>query len=387
MSVGAVTFRTLQGHQAATRVRTIYKFAPLIVLQPRPAPVALYVKPFRDLRTIGDRSIAPRSAYFKPGFVGRITTPYGQAAARKVELRALRKLAAKLLFKKTLGVAGELGPTILEMFWKRVVDPVGFPGWGTFPTGFTSNAGTVYPGKVLGTYTANGFDNGPWSTVVHNLIDTSDGTPIGGFRYWGHFHGTTPLPGGRPGDDWPTIAQAHNLTANQTRTTAQARVRYRVHEQTAELATQPWHVRQNIGITIRTDRRDPISITQGLPRPRDRGDKAKPANLFVWGVLKAFANAGGEAKEWTDILAEASGYIKGSMMLPEDLRDTGKETQAKIYWLFVVTGINSLDWDRLAELIVENEIEDLVYGFAGQLSKSAAQSLGMTVGPQTGLVM
>ncbi len=385
MSVGAVTFRTLQGQRTATKVRTIYKFAPMIMLQPRPAPVALYVKPFRDLRTIGNRHIAPRAAYFKPGFVGRIVTPYGQAAARKVERQALRRLAAKLLFKKSLGVLGDIAPTVLETFWNRVVDPVGFPGWGNFTPGFTSNAGAPWPGIQLGQLTANGFDVGPWGlTEVVNLVDALSGD-IFGRTYWGHYPATTPLPGGAPGVDWPILTQTMPLA--QTATTAQSRVRYRQFTRETELQTQPFHVRSNIGITIRTGRREPIDIKLDVPRIRDRGDKAKPKNAFVWLVLKGFANAGGEVKEWTDILAEASGYIKGSMMLPEELRNKGKETQAKLYWLFVVTGINSLDWDLLAELIVENEIEDLIYGFAGQLSKSAAQSLGLTVGPQTGLVM
>ncbi len=385
MSVNAVTFRQRGGLTFTRPLPTHFKFVARPQFGPF-RPVALYVKPFRDLRTVGNRAITPRAPAFKPGFVGRIVTPYGQAAARQVERKALRKLAAKLLFKKALGIAGEIVPTLAQNIWQAQIDPPGFPGWGNFPASWTSNGGTIYPGKEIGTLTVNGFDQGPWSSVVHNLIDLSDGD-IFGFRYWGHFHGSNPFSTGfRPGDDWAFETQGLANPAAQT--TAQARVRYRTHTETATaVQTQPWGPRQNVAIGIGTSNRDPIDIAHNVPRVRDRGDKAKPKNIFVYLVIKRFANAGGEIKEWTDILAEASGYIKGSMMLPEHLRDTGKETQAKLYWLFVVTGINSLDWPLLAELIVENEIEDLIYGFAGQLSKAAARSLGMTVGPQTGLVM
>lgn len=308
-----------------------------------------------------------------------------RAATKALQKRALKKLAFKLIWKavkpRPLEILSEIGRPLAMMIWNQYIDPTGFPGWGTFPTGWTSNPGTVYPGKALGSYTANGFDNvNQWSAVALNLIDQSDGTPIFGFRYWGHYD-ADPEPAGGPGVDW-TLRTYAVPSANV------APLPYtRLRNLAVGLQASPWAVRSNIAITIRTDRRDPIDIKQNVPRKRDREDKAKPANGFIWLVLKRFADAGGETKEWTDILADASGYIKGSMMLPPELRDTGKETQAKLYWLFVVTGINSIDWEELAVLIVENEVEDRVYGALGQLSKSAAISLGMTVGPQTGLVM
>ncbi len=312
----------------------------------------------------------------------------GPVVNTKVSRRALAKLALKIIGKRAFGQFGEVIIEVGGTFYRRTLVPTGFPGWGNFPTGWTSNAGTPYPAASPGDYTANGFDNGPWSTVVHNIIDTSDGSPIGGFRYWGHFHASNPLPAGRPGDDWEVQTEMLPKRDPKPKTTAQARVRYRTHvDPKVQPQAAPWHPRNNIAISLGIGDPKGFSITNDVPRVRDRGDKILPKNLFVYFVLKSFANAGGEIKEWTDILAEATGYIKGSIMLPEELRDTGKETQAKLYWLFFITGINSLDWDLLAELVRYNTIEDIAFGFAGQLSKAASRSLGLTVGVQTGLVI
>lgn len=319
-----------------------------------------------------------------PGALRGTAGTHARAAARAqaVKNKALRRLAGKLIWKfvrpRALEILSELGRPIVHQFWQKNIDPTGFPGWGNFPAGFTSDAGTVWPGIALGDYTANGFDNGPWSAVVVNLIDTSDGAPIPGFRYWGHFPGTTPLPNGRPGDDWEVKNFAKAMTKPSGRT--------KLRDLSPDLKAQPWHPRQNIVIEFGTALRDPITVRFDKPRVRLKENKIKPANKYVWLVLKKFADAGGELKEWTDILADASGYIEGSMMIPEEIR-YGQETKAKLYWLFNVTGLNSIDWNELAMLILENEFEDAVYGFMGQLSKSAAQNLGMTVGPQTGLVM
>lgn len=240
---------------------------------------------------------------------------------------------------------------------------------------------------MIGSYTANGFDNADnWSSVARNLIDQSDGAPIPGFRYWGHYD-ANPEPAGGPGVDWP-MASTLGLPDSATLTRSQLRTKYRQLPDLATLTqTQPWHPRNNILFTIDVTHREPIRIEQNAPRKPTREQKVRPRNIFVWYVMKKFANAGGEIKEWTDILAQASGYIRGSKLLPKELRNTGKETQAKLYWVVYITGFNSIDWEELAVLTLENEVEDLLFGFAGQLSRSAAQGLGMTVGPQTGLVM
>lgn len=313
----------------------------------------------------------------------------GPVVNTRVSRLAVAKLALKLLGKRALGQYGDVIVEVGGIAYRRLLIPTGFPGWGNFPTGWTSNAGVPYPGASPGDYTANGFDNGPYGdpTVV-NLIDVSDGSPITGFRYWGHFPGTNPLPNGRPGDDWQRQTDLLPEPAPKLATTAQARVRYRQHaKQDLTPKAAPWNPRSNISIALRIDDPGGFSITNDVKRVRDRGDKAKPKNIFTYLVLKKFANSGGEAKEWIDIFAEATGYVKGSIMLPDHLRDVGKETQSKIYWLFFITGINSLDWELLAELVRYNTIEDIAFGFAGQLSKAASKSLGLTVGFQTGVAI
>lgn len=373
MTVNSVTFRSgrarVTGHLPGTR----FTARPFIGTR---NALTISSKPFK---LFGGRGVSPSTLR---NVSSGIPGPFGPAASQAAQRAAIKRLAWKLVKPTFLELAEFAVRPLATQYYRKHVVPTGFPGWGSFPTSWTSNAGTPYPGAVPGDYTANGFDSGPWSGVVHNLIDTSDGTPIFGFRFWGHFHASNPLPAGRPGDDWEV--QTRELPA----TSAADKTRYtRLTDLAPQLQTQTWTPRRNIEITIGTAERDPIGIRQDVPRIRDREGKAKPANQFVWLVLKAFANAGGEAKEWTDILAEASHYVKGSIALPIELRDTGKETQAKLYWLFVIGGINHLDWDQLGVLIVENEIEDRIYGALGQLSKAAGRSLGLTVGPQTGLVM
>lgn len=371
MSVGSVTARSSRGFTAPASQGS--------------ARVLKFPLRGENLRQHRLRVVPGRQVRFdKPSVIqGRVMRArlYREGLARAQNAkarRALVKLALKLVKKKAFGIGSEALLDVLQMVYVKTLDPVGFPGWGLFPAGWTSNAGTVYPGKVIGTYTANGFDNVPnWSSVALNLIDTSDGAPIPGFRYWGHYL-SNPLPNGAPGVDWPTKTVSLGVAP---------RVIYRRLPDLSAPKQARWTSRSNIAVTIGRDVRVSEAIKNNVPPKKANDLKAKPASRFIFGVLKRFANAGGEIKEWTDIFADATGYIKGSMMLPLDLRDTGKETQAKLYWLFVVTGINFLDWEELAVLVLENEVEDRVYGFMGQLSKSAAQSLGMTVGPQTGLVM
>lgn len=335
----------------------------------------------------------------RPGRVSRMATPFadavftrgqrglgGSPAVRAAERRALARLIAKAVRKKAGGPLAQAGQIVADLVWQKFGDPEGFPGWGNFPESWTSNPGAPWPGIELGDYTINGFDTGPWSGAVHNLVDMADGD-IFGRRYWGHFHAAEPLnaPGSTArGDDWPAPKTfVMTRTATQTRT----QTLYQKLPNLAEPLTATQGGRGNIQIAIRIGARDPINVKRDVPRVRDRGDKATPANAFVYGMLRLLADSLGETREWVDIFAKATGYIRGSMMLPKNLRNTGNEVQAKLYWLFVVTGVNSIDWEQLAMLVVENEIEDRIYGFLGQLSKSAAQSLNLTVGPQTGLVM
>lgn len=316
-----------------------------------------------------------------------------KSAASKV---ALRKLAHRLL--GPLAIVSPVIAQIGEQIYRKHIDPSGFPGWGSFPDGWTSNPGTPFPGASPGDYTANGFDNGPYSSSAKNIIDTSDGTPITGFRYWGHFEAGNPLPGGRPGDDWEIVTRI--MPGVQSAVGAQP-----LYRQLRNLAQEPmarWSPSSAISITLNigpsgrlaTD----LKFQNNPPRSRDGQSKAKPKNVFIFFALKKLANAGGETKEWVDIFAQAAGYDDFVLRqragferlggpVPEDIDDGKHETQKKIYYLFWMDGINAVDFDELWELARENVVEDIAYGALGQLSRSAAQNLGLTVGPQTGLVL
>lgn len=324
---------------------------------------------------------------FRSGFVGRMPstalasgTPSTLAAPRVgasavAEARALgavRKLAGKLRVPRL----GPIGFALVagELIWKVYLEPDNFPGFDNITAGWRKPV--VGPTYSPGDYVPNPFDYGSFDNPPESLLDTADTIFPSWIRYWGDF-GTNPYPDPGPGDNWETQTRA--MPSSSPR----GRVRYR-RLPNLITSTQPWHPRSNIAFNIGTTFREP-SIQNNVSRKRNDDGKAKPANQFVFGVLKAFANAGGEAKEWLDILAEASHYHPRSKLIPREL--WGNETQKKFWWLFVAGGINFMDWDQLAVLVVENEIEDRIYGALGQLSKSAAQSLNLTVGPQTGLVM
>lgn len=373
MSVNAVTARSHGGFVSPNQTATIHRLGR--------GPVSQRVRILR--RTAAQRlrrakrvkKLPPRILRPK-AFPTRVPT----AIQRKVAKRAILKLALKVLGKKVLGLPGEVVVEALQQSYKRVIKPEGFPGWGNFTASWTSDPGTPYPGAVPGDYTINGFDTGPYGTSAKNLIDINDGD-IFGRRYWGHYENSNPLPNGRPADDWATEFDLFKETP------VRPRVEYRKLRDLAPLpALARWTPRSGFSVSMNTKTGN-VGIRIDPKRIRDRDPKVKPKSQFIYAVLRGLANSGGEFKEWVDIFADASMYIKGSLLLPEHLRNTGKETQAKIYWLFFIDGVNGIDFDHLARLVRENVVEDLAYGALGQLSKYAAVHLNLTVGPQTGLVM
>lgn len=174
---------------------------------------------------------------------------------------------------------------------------------------------------------------------------------------------------------------------------------------------------------------------KNAPRRKSVERKLRPKNMFIFWVIKKMINAVGEFTEYVDILAEAADYKtwRRNMFIrapvrdrpldlsrqpwwwkkpgvtprsgripekfgPEGRRlDTGRapasisdgrhEKLLKIWYLFEGGGLNSIDYDLLGQLIIENELEDLVFGGLGRMSKSAAINLDMLLGPQTGQVL
>lgn len=331
----------------------------------------------------------------KSGFAGPMPktalatgTPSTMPAVRggalmRGERIALRKLASKLSTPRVgFLTASSLLHPFARFVWNKWVYPQGFPGFEGMNAGWRKPV--VGPGVAPGDYVTNQFDHHPnLDNPPESLLDVDDVLFPVWIRYWGDF-GTDPNITPVKGDNWDTEGAVMPSTVARAGTATRYR---KLRNLAPETETETITPMDNISFTLDTTFRNPIKIERDVPRRRAEDSKAKPKNKFVWLVMKKFANSAGELKEWADILASASGYIKGSMMLPKELRDTGKETQAKLYWVFFAGGLNVIDMQELAVLVVENEIEDAIFGFMGKLSKSAAQSLGMTVGPQTGLVM
>lgn len=274
---------------------------------------------------------------------------------------------------------------IAVQIFRRYVDPAGFPGFDNIGEAWRKpTIGHIYsPGQ----YVPNPFDfhDNP-DNLPESLLDTDDvvGATI---RYWGDF-GADPYPNPVPGTNWPQVTNLMPVGLPGGSPGIKHKLLPDLAPQVQPLPRWTPAMAFAISISLGTvSENRMMRVRNNPPRKRDGEPKVKPANLFVWMVMKKLANAGGETKEYLDIFADATGYWKGSIFLPIELRNTGKETQAKWWWLFEGGGLRNLDWEELAVLIVENEIEDLIYGALGQLSKAAAQSLNLTVGPQTGLVM
>lgn len=283
-----------------------------------------------------------------------------------------------------------------DYLYNKVVEPDGFPGFENIEQAWRSppQAPFLSPGD----WAPNPFDHSPTYNAAGGRIALLDALTCGlplGCKYWGDFPGTSPYPNHRPGVNWPTVPQ---WLPNPTPAAApglRPLPRYNRQRDLSEKIRPRarWRPTNNISIRIRLPRTSPrrgssVELKHDVPRTKGpvRDDKAKPANQFVYDVLKGLANFMGEVKEWIDILAEAAGYDGVSFTAPLSIQD-GHETVKKAWWLFVDAGINDIDFQTLAVLVIENEIEDRVIGEIGKMSKLAAQSLNLTVGPQTGLAL
>lgn len=376
MTVNSVTYRDYGWRQSG-------RLPPTRTATPAPSLRLPGVAPYRPIA----RAAKTGSIFKAPGIASRgsssILTPIS-GTLRAQQLRALKTLARKLRPKHPGFDAGELALRGLSQYLRQVNDtPVGFPGWGSIDA--WRGPAQEPLGYAPGDYVPNPFDHSPtWTSFRVAALDGSTCRLPVGCQFWGDFPGYDPTAPGAPDPFLSTepvaIPQPHGLT--------KPRPFPRYHKQpdlAPEPEPSPYGPRNTIGITVGTTLRDGISIELNPPRLRDRKDKASPADALVWSVLHKFANALGETKEWIDIFAEAAGYTSRLKDMPKSLY--GKQTAQKAYYLFAMGGFNNIDVDLLAHLIHENNVEDAMFGFLGQLSKAASRRLGLSVGLQTGLLM
>lgn len=294
----------------------------------------------------------------------------------------------------------------LEFFYKRTF-PSGFPGWDAITASWTSGAQhglhNSDPGDDLspGDYTANGFDQGPYAEfLTDGLIDLNDGSGVTGYRYWGHFHSQPQSPetmDPKPlADDWPAVAQPYPMPrapAAPGIVVDPGSMPIRVHPAPRPArAPRPWRDTQAVvfSVTSRPNGAERVSVarSQKRTRPDRKTDehKARPALGLAYAILDALASTSTEAADIVTLLADLSHYHPDSMMLPEEMR--GHESfRAKLYFLFVVGGINYIEFDELYVGLLEMEAEDTAYGHLGRLGAQAGEGLGMLTGPQAGPVL
>lgn len=400
MSFGSVTARSTGGVSAANQNRAPQKYnvEKLRVSSPasRRRKAAARIKPKKTLRSRAKPG-TPLPRRVRTRIPRAVSTKGIRHAIKQAQKRSLTRIA--LLVTRTVARSTPLSLVTLiaaDYLYNKVVAPSGFPGFENIGEGWRDEQHHL--GFEPGDYVPNLFDVGPFGPPPSRaLLDSDDASIPLGIRYWGDF-GVDPydVPG-TVGDNWPTepiwlpnpvpaVAprRAYEPQANlnprarrqpERNRRAQARARHRNISMTFRIRIGRGRLAASASFTVKNDQPGGRIL---------RDQKATPANQFLYAVLKTLANTLGETKEWTDILAEAAGY-PGFSSGPFERGH--HQTVQKAWWLFIDGGINEIDFDLLAVLVIENEIEDFVIGVAGQMSKFAARSLGLTVGPQTGLAL
>ncbi len=369
MTVGAVTARSYGGLTPANQNRAP-RTAQIVQLDSRRKVV--------NVRTRIPPSVSTKGIKF---------------AIKQTQEKTLRRIAGLVVRTVSRSTPLQLITLLVaEYLWNKVVEPNSFPGFDNITEGWRFPLPSDF-GFVPGDYVPNPFDSHPdFHAPVDALLDVADSSIPLGIRYWGDFNGR-PYPDPLPGVNWPTVPiwLPNPVPTPASRPWPRYKPQPNINPRPARVRRERAHARfSNVQIRIRISgranaRTGSVTMKTDVPGGRTTDDgKAKPANQFIYAVLKTLADTMGETKEWIDILAEAAGY-DGRSSAP--LKRGQHQTVQKAWWLFIDLGINNIDFDLLAQLIIENEIEDFLIGIAGNMSKAAARSLGLTVGPQTGLAM
>lgn len=119
----------------------------------------------------------------------------------------------------------------------------------------------------------------------------------------------------------------------------------------------------------------PGTVTEGnpapgaRPHPPRRGEKEKKVRSGLPFLIRHPVNAATEAKDFIDAVWEAIPW-KDRIAYHEGKKVPRADQKARaLYDLF-----DKIDWEEAIENIVENQIEDFVFGKAGQLSKKSRET-------------
>lgn len=373
------------------------------VFNRRPAPTAAQARAAQQSAFARAAAASGRPGAFGVGPVPVIPS----AATQRALARKAAAAMASVIVRDLSLVAGAVFNPLTENVYRRVVAktfPSGFPGWDAINAKYTSDANlnrtNEDPSDDLqpGEYTANGFDVGPYalpSTV--GLIDYDDGD-IFGRRYWGYFPGLSSAPhtqSPKPqAEDWPTVEsveaiQAGAMPATTNRTDVLGQPRTRVADLSRALVALGIGALTQTAIQIDIPPRGPTRIKvrrkppnrRPGPRVRERKVRFGRALGLAWGALSSIT----EALDLINALSLASSYHPDSMLLEGFI--PGSMAQ-KIYHLFgPPQGIKSVDLDLLADILIDETLEDLAFGIVGSAIGQQNRRYNRPVGIQTGPVL
>lgn len=341
-------------------------------LAPR-TPANLRTPPLRTMR--GARTRLPRSG----AVVSR------EAVRRRATAEAAKRLAPML--RAYLRALSPLAPFLLsepaqDFIWNEVTAPKNFPGWGNINPSYTREHDDANHNIVIspGQKAPNGFSHGSYSPGIlrDGLLDLSDGSAISGYRYWGHFHALPAAPHTlepKPNaEDWPSATRVVPGTAPQVNPARSPNL--------AQLLN-PFPFPNTFTLVIPANGKPALKAQAVSARPPQHVLEGKASVHRAVAIMVGVANAGGGLVEFLDIMAEASEYHPDSMMRSPGLSPLA----AKAEYLFLQGGLNHIDGDLLFELLIENEVEDRIYGTVGRMSAKGSRQLRITYGAQTGLVL
>ncbi len=392
-----LTPKALALRQAASRTAT-KRLAVLLLGRASPLPIAGFIAAWTFYNRKVDPPGFPGFDNISPGWRNPVQAPLGYAPGDFIP--------------NPFDHRGAYGDG-----WEALVDtnecqlPQGCRYWGDFPS---ASVGNPYPDARPGLN---------WPTVP-TMVPTA---PL-----------TSPIPASRPDSPAESVMPA-TLVQHPRR----HRVLPNLHIGVNDLFWDDG-LMNNIAITITLPLENArpgswaaagfFRMQTNAPNKKQKEKKMRSKKAFTFMVLKRIANLFFEGKEWTDILAEAAGFrawrqrmTKGFKrvgsrrtqkttrpghfrkvgvslrerfadnrteatsielgQIPALLLDGKHENLLKIFYLFNLDGLNNIDFELLAELVIENEIEDRIYGIAGRMSKSVAQASGAPLGPQFGKVM
>lgn len=342
-----------------------------------------------DLQRLLQKDFTPKdwgSGGWKPRTPA--TGPTQRAAMRKLA-RSLAKAAARKGFRS--GPWGRALDVIEQMEWgkaqliggRMVPSPVWGAGWVDIPGRIWEHGGLGYPPAIQGTMDAYYTILDPrvwgWPHAMH-YWERKHYPPPENWAIWLPTWESIPAEIGTdvPAPAAPTVGHGLGLGEIALRTQMIQLQGYRWLREVGITRKGKWRKRLkegNLELKVKPHL-ERVGDDDGRGRSYGRRESKNRPGGFVLLALGALADTLGGLDEFIGILAEASGWRYN--------REIGGTTRYnQTVWLFgKMKGLQWLDWGEFFDLLIDNAVEDALYGILGRAAGIGYSNLGVTVGLQ-----